>query len=391
MIDLSKHKKYRHLLFGSLYFSEGLYQLMLVIIVPLYLIEKNVPIPIITLVMGIGELPWGVKFIWGGIIDFYHKYGRKKFTVYGTFVGAICFLILAIVDQYFSIISFTFFLFIGHVGICFLDTSADAWAIDITKKGERGKINASMQAGKMISNQLFAPILIIIGVTLGYYISFIIIGLIIMTTSIFPISIKYTNRKIKQVKIWSLMKNEFKKKSTKITTLYLFLSVLNPGIIVALIVLYGKTVLNLDDMTIGLIGAFLIIAIVPGAYIGGFLSDKLGRKPPLFIFFMIIFFTSLGFIFTTDVILSIILLAIIEFAWSALYPINWALLMDITNPKIGAAEFSVISSIINLGDIGTNAIAGTLVVLIGFQNVFLLSAILVIPAVSILYNLKIQK
>ena len=364
---------------------------MLVIIVPLYLIEKNVPIPIITLVMGIGELPWGVKFIWGGIIDFYHKYGRKKFTVYGTFVGAICFLILAIVDQYFSIISFTFFLFIGHVGICFLDTSADAWAIDITKKGERGKINASMQVGKMISNHLFAPILIIIGVTLGYYISFIIIGLIILTTSIFPISVKYTNRKIKQVKIWSLMKNEFKKKSTKIATLYLFLSVLNPGIIVALIVLYGKTVLNLDDMTIGLIGAFLIIAIVPGAYIGGFLSDKLGRKPPLFIFFMIIFFTSIGFIFTTDVILSIILLTIINFAWNALYPINWALLMDITNPKIGASEFSVISSIINLGDIGTNAIAGTLVVLIGFQNVFLLSAILVIPAVSILYNLKIQK
>jgi MFS family permease len=115
---------------------------MLLLVTPLYLVERNVPIPIITLVMGIGELPWSLKFVWGGVIDFYHKYGRKKFTVYGTIVGALGFLVLALIDQYFSLIFFTLFLFIGHAGIGFLDAGADAWAIDITSQEDRGKINA---------------------------------------------------------------------------------------------------------------------------------------------------------------------------------------------------------------------------------------------------------
>ena len=73
MIDLTVHKKFRYILFSGLYLAEGLYQTMLILVTPLYLVEKNVPIPIITLVMGIGELPWALKFVWGGIIDFYHK------------------------------------------------------------------------------------------------------------------------------------------------------------------------------------------------------------------------------------------------------------------------------------------------------------------------------
>jgi hypothetical protein len=72
------------LLFGSLYFSEGLYQGLILIVTPLYLLDKGVPLPLVTLIGGIGYLPWGLKFVWGGIIDFYHKYGRKKFAIAGT-------------------------------------------------------------------------------------------------------------------------------------------------------------------------------------------------------------------------------------------------------------------------------------------------------------------
>jgi len=73
MIDLNVHKKFRYVLFSGLYAAEGLYQTILLLVTPLYLLEKNVSIPIITLVMAIGELPWALKFIWGGIIDFYQE------------------------------------------------------------------------------------------------------------------------------------------------------------------------------------------------------------------------------------------------------------------------------------------------------------------------------
>ena len=180
MFDLSKNKKYRYVLFSSLYFSEGLYQALILIVGALYLIEKNVPIPIVTLIAGITYIPWGLKFIWGGIIDYFHKYGRKKFAIFGAIIGGIGFLILSIIDLYFSLILYIICIMIGYAGIGFLDSATDAWAIDISKKEERGKINSSMIIGQWIGKYLGALLIIFIGVSFGYNISFMIIGFIIL-------------------------------------------------------------------------------------------------------------------------------------------------------------------------------------------------------------------
>jgi MFS family permease len=94
--------------------------------------------------------------------------------------------------------------------------------------------------------------------------------------------------------------------------------------------------------------------------------------------------------FAYNLFITIILLIIFDFAWSAAIPINWAIAMDITNPKIGASELSIIYSISNLGDVGAGAVAGTLVVIMGFQNVFLLSGILLIPAIITLHMLNLN-
>ena len=180
MFDLSTHKKFKYLLFGSLYFSEGLYQGLILIVTPLYLLDKGVSLPLVTLIGGIGYLPWGLKFIWGGIIDFYHKIGRKKFAIVGTIFGAIGFFTLSVIDQFFSVVFFAIFLFMGYTGVGFLDSDTDAWAIDISKKEERGKINSSMVIGKWTGQYIGALIIIILGTLFGYNISFIISGMIIL-------------------------------------------------------------------------------------------------------------------------------------------------------------------------------------------------------------------
>jgi MFS family permease len=356
MIDLTVHKKFRYILFSGLYLAEGLYQTMLILVTPLYLVEKNVPIPIITLVMGIGELPWALKFVWGGIIDFYHKYGRKKFTVIGTMIGAFGFLILALIDQNFSIIFFALFLFIGHAGIGFLDAATDAWAIDITTKKDRGKINASMNIGASVSGSIGGPVLIIIGITFGYNIAFIITGLILLFLAIIPLTVKYVDRKIEKLDIWPLIKEEFSKKSTKLTTLYFLISVLNPALLLTLIVLYAKTVLLWEDTFIALVGIILLIGgTIPGSIIGGFMADKFGRKSTLYIFLIASMIFSVALIFTTDMYILIPIVGMLYFSWNATTAANWAMVMDIINPKIGASEHEIICSIVNFGDIVISA------------------------------------
>ena len=175
LIDLNKYKKFKFLLFGGLYFAEGIYQAMILIVGPIYLIGKNVPIPIVTLLAALIYLPWGLKFVWGGIIEFYHKYGIKKFAVFGTIFGALGFLTISFIDQNFSLLWFAIFLFIGYTGIGFLDYAVDAWAIDTTKREERGKINGSMNIGKWAGQFLGALFIISIGVGLVIVFHFLLL------------------------------------------------------------------------------------------------------------------------------------------------------------------------------------------------------------------------
>ena len=67
---------------------------------------------------------------------------------------------------------------------------------------------------------------------------------------------------------------------------------------------------------------------------------------------------------------------------------NWAMVMDIINPKISASQHEVICSIVNFGGIVIGSATGTLIVLIGFNNSFLLSGLIVLMALAILYTIK---
>ena len=67
---------------------------------------------------------------------------------------------------------------------------------------------------------------------------------------------------------------------------------------------------------------------------------------------------------------------------------TWAMIMDVINPKISAAEHEVICSIVNLGGIAIGSAAGALIVLFGFNNLFLLSALILIIALVVLSRIK---
>ena len=387
-IDLSIKKKFKYLLFSSLYISEGLYQALILIVTPIYLMDKGISIPLVTLISGIGYLPWGLKFVWGGIIDFFHKYGRKKFAVFGTIAGAIGFFILSFIDNFFSLIFFTIFLLLGYVGIGFLDSATDAWAIDISKKDERGKINCSMNIGKWVGQYIGALIIISIAVTFGYSISFMVSGLLILVLVIVPLSVKYEDRKIDKLRIWSIIRQEFKNLTTRLTTLYFFVIVLQHALFFTLLVLYLKVVLDLNDTYIGMLFAAWLVVVIPGSIFGGILSDKYGRKRPLYFFLIIVLIASFPPIFLSDFLHLIISFSVLLFFINAIISANWAMIMDIINPKISAFQHEIICSIVNFGSIIIGSATGTLFVILGTDNLFILAALLTLISILILYTVK---
>jgi len=391
MIDINKYSSSKYLLFGSLYFSEGLQLAIATVIVPIYLLEKNFPPELATFVIGMIMIPWAIKFVFGWIVDYSIQLSRKQFILFGGLVSSVSLIAIAFVDPSVSLISFLLLLFIGHCGIGFLDVSADAWAIEMSHEKERGKLNGVMAAGLFAGMAIGASIIALIAQSLGYSIAFLAAGLLILPIILFPLFIKEIKKIKKHQKIALLLISEFRKKTTQSIAVFLPIVLIGGGIIQFAVPIYMKINLQLDIGQIGLIATVFILAKVVGSLVCGAISDKWGRKTAIYIILGLSVFFSASLIFANNWQLLTVLYGIIGFLSGGLLSVLMATCMDITNPKIGATQFSILMSLANAGELGGGATSGTLISLLGFSRVFLYSAWVFGPALIILYFIKFKK
>ena len=146
-LDITKNNLSKYFIFGSLYITEGIHIAIAWVLTPLYLLHLDMSPEIVTLSSGVIMIPWIGKFIFGYYIDQWSHKGRKPFIIYGGLLSSITLLIVPIINPETFFIGFILLLILGQIGIGFLDLSADAWAINITKKRQRGKLSGAMTIG----------------------------------------------------------------------------------------------------------------------------------------------------------------------------------------------------------------------------------------------------
>ena len=391
MIDISERSWLKYFLFGSLYFSEGIDLAVITVLVPIYFEELGIPLPINSFIVGISALPWAIKFIWGGIVDYFIGFGRKRFIIVGGMFGAIGFLLLAFVNPTIALVPFAFLIFIGHVGIAFLDVSADAWAIEISKEKERGKINGAMFAGQFAGLAIGSIVLAMLADIFGYNTAFMIAGLIIILIIIYPIFVKYIITSKEHQKVGSLLVKEFRKKTTQLIALFAPILAISYGFLQFAIPLFSKIILDLDIAQIGVIVGVNSAMIAVGSLVGGGVTDKFGRKTALYIFICIsILFSALLIIATSWQILAF-LYGVFGFLIGGYTTAISTLCMDITNPRIGATQYSLLMSLYNTGELAGAMVVGSLIAMLGFSRVFLYSAWIFGPALLVLYFIRPKK
>ena len=262
----------KYLLFADLYFPQG-FSNVAIPLTALYFINLDIPVEYITIIIGIGLIPWIIKFAWSGPIDKYVHKGRKFFVFIGGLIGAICFFLLYFIDPLNLIGLFTITLFFSQIGQTLLDSAADAWGIDISTSEDRGKINAAMNIGRIIGLGLGAIILTYIAQTFGHRYMFILAGIMILINIILPSVIAEAEKVIRKQKVKELLFKEFKKKYVKLLLLFIPLAAIGGGIINFGITIYAKNVLELSDFQIGLLTAGTIAFAIPGSILAGSISD----------------------------------------------------------------------------------------------------------------------
>ncbi|MCK4332389.1 MAG: MFS transporter [Thermoplasmatales archaeon] len=392
MIDITKRSYLKYFLFASLYFSEGLIWSISSVIILVFLVEEGISTSMVTLVAGIVNLPWILKFVWGPITDYFIKFGRKRFILMGGLLAAAGLFIVVFIDPLVALVPFSIILFISHVGVGFLDVSADAWAIEISREEERGKINGAMFAGLFLGFAVGALLFSFIAQTIGYKFSFLAASLLVILIIIFPLFVKEIRTTNKRQQVAKLLISEFKKKTTKLVALFSPLVHINIGILMFVLPLYMKIELQLEIAQIGLITAVFPIMMIIGSIVGGVLTDKFGRKIVISVFIGASIVFSAALIFADTWQILAVLFGIIGLLHGCYNSAIMALFMDVTNPRIGATQFSILTSLANVGEIGIgNTFSGAMISALGFTRTFLYSAWFFGPALLVLYYIRLKK
>ena len=283
MIDINRYSFIKYFLFGSLYFSEGLTKVISTLILPLYFLEKGIAPELITIVIGIGAVPMIVKFIWGGIADYFIKIGRRKFILLGGLLAALSLFILTFIDPGIALIPFAIFLFISWCGVGFLDVSSDALAIEISSEKERGKINGAMFFGQNSGMTIGAILFPFLAQILDYSQVFTAAALLVLAIIVFPLLIKEEKKVKKREKMAPILIKEFKKKSTQLVAVFSPIVTLSSGFLILAAPIFMSIELNLDKVQIGLITAIFTISLSFGSLAGGIICDRWGRQKTLFL------------------------------------------------------------------------------------------------------------
>jgi len=391
MIDPTKHRFLRYLLFFNLYFAEGLMIAITTVVTALYLREQGVSVPITTLIVGIVNIPWILKFIWGPIVDHFIKYGRKTFIISGGLLSVSAMFLASIINPGVSLIPFAILIFISHIGIGFIDVSTDAWAIDVSTDEDRGKINGSMYAGQYSAWAIGAILLPLIGSNFGYGFAYFTNGLIILFLLIFPFIIKEALKFKTRPKIIPLIKKEFKKKTTLLVALFSPLVFMNEGMLSFIMPIFMRDSLGLGDVQIGLIAAILPVTLAIGSIIGGLTTDKIGRKKTLYILLIFSAIFTASLIFANNWWKLSIIYGIIGFLMGGHSTVSCALFMDVTNPRIAATQYGIFTGIANIGLNGGGMITGTIVTVLSFSQTFLYAGWVFGPTILLLYFIKLKK
>jgi MFS family permease len=391
MIDLNKYGFLKYLLFGSLYYTEGIFKIISVLILPLYFLERGVSPDIATLAIGIGVIPMAVKFFWGGIVDSFIQRGRRMFIIIGGLFSIVSLFIVSFIDPGIALVPFIFLLFFGVVGVGFLDVSSDALAIQISTEKERGKINGAMYAGQSIGMASGALLLPLIAASYGYNMVFIVAALIILLIIIFPVLIKEEKIVKKKPKLGKILFQEFKKRNTQLLCLFSFLFTISAGMFLILAPILMSEDFNMNRVHIGFVTMLFTLAIAIGAIVGGFMSDRFGRKISLYILICLSIFFTGGLIFANNIDNFTIVYVIVGFLQGGYHAAFLALAMDVTNPIVGATEFSIFTGFANFGTILAGALSGTLYLMLGFDRMFLYAALLFGPALLVLYLIRPKK
>ncbi len=395
-IDLLQTNSGRSVLAAFLYFSEGAPIGFIWWALPVLLRNEGADIITISSISSLLILPWMLKFLWAPLIDIFRsaKWGFKMWIAAAQILMALTLFPLISSDPSSAISLWITLLLIHSIAASLQDAAVDALIINTAIRTEKGIINAYMQAGMLGGRGLFGGLSLVVAANFG--ISTVIIALMI-SISISLLLLLFVKEPPLEVRknFSGFRKNVAHAFSIKNTWIAIFFALTGAAAFESAGGLSGAFLTDhrISQQTIGyFFGLPVVIAMLAGGFVGGKISDIFPRKKSVAwfctgIIIIVLLIAALHhFLLSPTPVVLLFAYGFLYFLIGAFTSASYALFMDVTDPRLGATQFSTYMAATNACESWTVWLSGIIVSTSGYSNAFILMC-----AVSFLGILILQK
>ncbi len=407
IISNFKNKKLLSIFF--LGFSSGLPLLLVFTTLSAWLRDENIVRSTIGF-FGWVTIFYGLKFLWAPIIDniklpfLYSIFGKRRSWLLLTqvLIGVFLFILATISPNENNLIIFAVCALFVSFFSASQDIIIDAYRIEIAPLEAQGILTAGYQLGYRAAILVSGAGALYIADSYSWEISYkimsalMLIGLCTTLLSSEPKGYILKEKKEKKFifSIFLLPIKDFFLKQKDALIILIFIAVyrlsdLSMAVMANPFYLdIGFTLSEIATVT----KVFGIIMTLVGAFFGGIIVLRYGIKKPLYYGSIMIVLTTLMFvlqsIFGNNMNFFITTIALDNFTGGFSGTVFIAYLSSLTNPKYTATQYAIFSSIMLVPGKFLSGFSGLVVDNHGYLELFLISAILGIPAILISYYLK---
>lgn len=376
----------RYLLFAALYFSEGAPIGYIWWTLPTKLRASDIPLDRITTLTAFVAIPWALKFLWAPIVDALRgpRWGRRQWIIAAQ-IGMGLVLVPMFWRAPAESIGLATILFIIHAFFAATqDVAIDAYCIATVPEHERGAVNGWMQVGMLTSRAIFGGGILFFEQFWGAGLTLPLMLICIWSTTVLvffareprltlprPGGIDKKKSTAPRQFLGSLQR-AIQKQSTWLALLF---AAIGGAAFEAFGAVLGPMLIDLNwtESDIGLLRAVpCVIAMALGALVGGFASDRVGRRASVAV-------TGALLAVCVALVAAVLAAATLDHATlgavivathvliGAFTAATYALFMDLTDPALGATQFSAYMGATNLCEAGSAFAVGHLAVSRGYS------------------------
>ena len=349
----------RTIVFTILYASEGAPTGFIWWTLPTVLRSAGVPLEQITGLTALVVLPWVFKFLWAPLVDSLRApwWGFRAWIMTAQVLMGLTLLPLVWLDPVTRFEAWRLLLVLHAFSAATQDVAIDALAINSVPPGDRGFLNGSMQAGMLVGRSLFGGGALWAAAWLGH--EWMIVALIVWIW--FALAVLALVREPGTSAATAHAHGSFLLSlrialRRRTTWLGLAFALTSAAAFEATGQLAGPYLVDraVPPATIGLFfGIFVVGATLAGGLIGGAISDRWGRVRSVATFLagFVLMIVTLALADSTgggdQPLFLLALLTGMYFFVGLFTAASYALFMDLTDPRVGATQFSTFMAATN--------------------------------------------